>query len=116
MRIQVYQIDPERDEKNVIFMGYDFTLRHGGMDPSVYKCVFNGSVDCCSVEEVFILCNTDPPIGYNGHSLSVSDIVKVEGDGFYFCDRVGFKKLRNLFAVCYTLKYLHNTACRIVQT
>ena len=40
-----------------------------------------------------MVCNEDHPIGYNGHSLSVSDIVDVEGDGCYFCDRVGFKKL-----------------------
>ena len=93
MKIKVYQIDHEHDDKNVMFMECDFTMSHGGIDPSDYKCVFYGNVDCSNLEEVFILCNEDHPIGYNGHSLSVSDIVDVEGDGCYFCDRVGFKKL-----------------------
>ena len=93
MKIKVYQIDRDHDDKNLMFMGYDFTMSHGGIDPSDYKCVFDGNVECSDLEEVFTLCNEDHPIGYTGHSLSVSDIVDVEGDGCYFCDRVGFKKL-----------------------
>lgn len=93
MKIKVYQIDRDHDDKNLMFMGYDFTMSHGGIDPSDYKCVFDGNVECSDLEEVFTLCNEDHPIGYNGHSLSVSDIVDVEQDGCYFCDRVGFKKL-----------------------
>ena len=93
MKIKVYQIDRDHDDNNLMFMGYDFTMSHGGIDPSDYKCVFDGNVECSDLEEVFTLCNEDHPIGYNGHSLSVSDIVDVEGDGCYFCDRVGFKKL-----------------------
>ena len=44
MKIKVYQIDHEHDDKNVMFMGYDFTMSHGGIDPSDYKCVFDGNV------------------------------------------------------------------------
>ena len=81
MKIKVYQIDRDHDDKNVMFMGYDFTMSHGGVDPSDYKCVFDGNVECSDLEEVFTLCNEDHPIGYNGHSLSVSDIVDVGGAG-----------------------------------
>ena len=49
-------------------------------------------MDANNIEEVFALLNTDAPVGYNGHSLSVSDIVETQ-DGFHFCDSFGFKKL-----------------------
>ena len=64
MKIKVYQIDREHDDKNVMFMGYDFTMSHGGIDPSDYKCVFDGNVECSDLEEIFTLCNEDHPIGY----------------------------------------------------
>lgn len=92
MKIKVYQIDHEKDSRNVMFMNYAFTEKHGGIDPAVYKTVFDGNVDTDNLEEIFTLLNTDAPVGYNGHSLSVSDIVETE-DGFHFCDIIGFKKL-----------------------
>ena len=73
-------------------MGFDFAEKHGGVDSSVYKCVFDGSLNCSDIENIYTLCNTEHPIGYYGHSLSVSDIVELD-DGCYFCDSIGFKKL-----------------------
>ena len=92
MKVRIYQINKELDTENALFMGFDFAEKHGGVDPSVYKCVFDGSLNCSDIEEVYALCNTEHPIGYNGHSLSVSDIVELD-DGCYFCDSIGFKKL-----------------------
>ncbi len=93
MKIKVYQIDPDRDRKNLLFMHYTFTQQHGGVDPGVYKCVFDGSVDAKNLEDVFAQLNTQHPVGYNGHSLSVSDIVETENGDCYFCDSAGFQKL-----------------------
>ena len=92
MKVRIYQINKELDTENALFMGFDFAENHGGVDPSVYKCVFDGRLDFSDIEEVYALCNTEHPIGYNGHSLSVSDIVETD-DGCYFCDSIGFKKL-----------------------
>lgn len=92
MKVRIYQINKELDTENALFMGFDFAEKHGGVDSSVYKCVFDGSLNCLDIEEVYALCNTEHPIGYNGHSLSVSDIVELD-DGCYFCDSIGFKKL-----------------------
>lgn len=92
MNVKVYQISHERDKNNLMFMGYDFAQKHGGIDASAYKCVFDGEMDCESLEEIYNLCNTEPPIGYNGHSLSVSDVLEIRGN-CYFCDSVGFKSL-----------------------
>ena len=92
MKVRIYQINKELDTENALFMGFDFAENHGGVDSSVYKCVFDGRLDCSDIEEIYTLCNTEHPIGYYGHSLSVSDIVELD-DGCYFCDSIGFKKL-----------------------
>lgn len=94
MKVRIYQINKELDTESTLFMGFDFAEKHGGVDPSTYMCVFDGSLDFSDIEEVYALCNTEHPIGYYGHSLSVSDIVETN-DGCYFCDSIGFKKLAN---------------------
>lgn len=92
MKVRIYQINKELDTKNALFMGFDYAENHGGVDPLTYSCVFDGNLDFSDIEEVYALCNAEHPIGYYGHSLSVSDIVET-GDGCYFCDSIGFKKL-----------------------
>ena len=81
MKIKVYQIDQDSDRNRVGFMGYDFTMQHGGVNPSVYKTVFDGRVDCDDLEEIFSLFNSGsrPPTLF-GHSLSVSDVVEIQGE------------------------------------
>ena len=92
MKVRIYQINKELDTENALFTGFDYAEKHGGVDSSTYRCVFDGSLDFSDIEEIYALCNTEHPIGYYGHSLSVSDIVET-GDGCYFCDSIGFKKL-----------------------
>lgn len=101
MRIKVYQINGELDTQRLKFFGYKTALKDaGGIDPGIYRTVFDGDVDCSDLEEIFKLLNTECPVTYQGHSLSVSDVVEVcnsqEGNtdpGFYFCDTIGFRNL-----------------------
>ena len=100
MRINIYQIDSEKDTNRVKFIGYDETMKHGSIISQNYKCVFRGDVDG-DLEAVYSLFNAEERPGtYQGHSLSVSDIVEVIRDdtgqtqpGSYFVDRIGFEKL-----------------------
>ena len=39
MRINIYQIDGEKDTSRVKFSGYDETMNHGGIISQNYKCV-----------------------------------------------------------------------------
>ena len=92
MKVRIYQINKELDTENALFMGFDFAEKHGGVDPLTYSCVFDGNLDFSDIEEVYALCNAEHPIGYYGHSLSVSDIVELDNT-CHFCDSIGFKKL-----------------------
>ena len=83
MRINIYQIDGEKDINNVKFCSYDETMSHGGIISAKYKCVFHGYVNAKTVDDVYNIFNgfRDSNIGtYQGHSLSVSDIVEVVDD------------------------------------
>ena len=77
MRINIYQIDSEKDTNRVKFEGYEETLKYGGINPAIYKCVFHGDVDG-DLEAVYCTFNhPDHPGTFQGHSLSLSDIIEV---------------------------------------
>ena len=95
MRIRVFQINNEKDENNIMFRGFSDVQKKGGIDPTIYRQVYGGLVNCSDIEGVFAMCNTKHPPGHFGHSMSVSDVVEIcdgEDKGFYYCDSFGFKK------------------------
>ena len=96
MKIAIYQINPDRDENRVAFLNYEKLERFQGsaeLCSKIYDKVFEGEVDCGTLEEVYQMFNLDHPDGYRGRSLSVSDVVEVVGEEkstFHFCDSIGF--------------------------
>ena len=101
MKINIYQINHDRDDKRLMFFGLDEVQKLTGskmVKAEIYDKIFSGDVDCPSLEGVFHKFNYDHPAGYTGRSLSVSDVVEiVESNntekGFYYCDSFGFKKI-----------------------
>lgn len=100
MKIRVFQIQEDADAEHVMFQSYESIMEETGkIDPEIYRTVYDGDVDCETLEDVYGLLNTRHPPSYQGHSLSVSDVVEIqEGTeeterGLYFCDSIGFKPL-----------------------
>lgn len=99
MNIAIYQVNPDRDENNVAFLNYEKLERFQGsaaLRSEIYDKVFEGEVDCGTLEEVYQMFNLDHPDGYQGRSLSVSDVVEVVGEEkstFHFCDSIGFREV-----------------------
>ena len=101
MKINIYQINRDRDPQRLKFLGLDAarqTLRSAELDCAAYDKIYSGNVKCRNLEDVFTLFNSGRPEGFRGHSLSVSDVVEVEDaasitPGFYFCDSIGFKEI-----------------------
>jgi hypothetical protein len=46
------------------------------------------------LEHIYHVFNTNKPEDFKGHSLSVSDIVGLNGK-YYFCDSIGFVEIDN---------------------
>lgn len=95
MKIKLYQVNPEKDTKQVMFMPYGMI---DSVNKEIYDLVYESDLPCSSLEEVYAKLNIDHPSDYRCRSMSVSDVVEVcESDtvplGFYFCDMLGFKQI-----------------------
>ena len=101
MKIKIYQVNMERDKKRVAFMGYENLEKFQGstdVDSKIYDKVFEGEVNCFTLEKLYEIFNREHPAGYKGRSMSVSDVVEVI-DGttgksyFNFCDSFRFQRV-----------------------
>ena len=101
MNIRIYQVNMDRDSNNVCFMSYDRLEKLQGttdIDSTIYDKVFEGEVNCFTLEKLYEIFNCEHPAGYKGRSMSVSDVVEIV-DGmtgksyFHFCDSFGFKQI-----------------------
>ena len=97
----IYQINVDRDTANVCFIGMESLEKIKGtkeVNAAAYDRVYDGKMDCISLENIYQKFNVDHPADYTGRSLSVSDVVEFrESDtlkpGFYFVDSIGFKSI-----------------------
>ena len=97
----IYQINVDRDTANVCFIGMESLEKIKGtkeVNAVAYDRVYDGKMDCISLENIYQKFNVDHPADYKGRSLSVSDVVEIrESDtlnpGFYFVDSIGFKSI-----------------------
>lgn len=82
-----------------LFLSYDYAKKNGGVNMSDYQKVYSGEIPGNSeneiLEKLYMIFNVNHPEGFTGHSLSISDIVELEGKGFYFCDTIGWVKIAN---------------------
>ena len=88
-----------------MFMPYTWQQKNGGVDLELYYTEDSGTVEASSplaaCEKLFTLYNIDPPKGYHGRSMSVSDVVclwevtsRNEAPATaWFCDSIGFQRI-----------------------
>ena len=107
MTIKIHQIDENLDINCVSYASYDYTIKTAGhIDASIYTMVFEGDIECENLEDVFQKLNGYERPEYEGHSLSVSDIVQVCDEnaiipkGSYFCDTIGWRKIEGFGKEC----------------
>lgn len=99
MKYTIYQLPWEND---LVYMNFEFASKHGGVHISNYKKVYTGEIETSekvtdpityTLEKLFEKFNIDIPEDFTERSLSVSDIVVLDGIGTYFCDSIGWKKI-----------------------
>lgn len=101
MKIKIYQINLQRDEKRVAFASLDILPHFQGsaaVDAGIYDLVFDGEVKANGLEAVYRIFNLSHPEGYKGRSMSVSDVVEMtpedrEAPAYFFCDSIGFEEI-----------------------
>ena len=117
MKVAIYQVIPELDNSRMLYNSLEYIKKvHGGIVPAeAYEMVFEGEVEAETTEDIFYIFNANFPKGYKGRSLSVSDIVEfICSNGksiFYFCDSVGFERIRFKKERAMTFVQNHNYDC-----
>lgn len=119
----VFQLDSENSKvaRDIQFMGYDFVKENNiNLTLDLYKKVYEGTIhserseffdnstEIC--DHIYLKLNFNHPADFKGHSLSVSDIVMINGRYFY-CDdhgwtEVKFPKQTKTYKVTYFTKEL----------
>lgn len=89
MRVQIYQINNERDKNDQKFL----KLKSGQpLDSSMYDEVFDAEIEEKDLEAIYTRFNTEWHPLFRGHSLSVSDVVVMDGKAHY-CQPAGFTEV-----------------------
>jgi hypothetical protein len=102
MKYTVFQIPfPETEAAEKIYCRYAFM----GLDRidkvhlEYYKKSYEGNLETSKtnvnsiLEDLFRELNLNHPADYTGHSLSVSDMILIDGH-YYFCDSFGWKEVK----------------------
>ena len=97
MQYEIMQIK-EIKKCEYAWCGFDDALENG-FSLNHYKSVYSGVVegnDAYQVlEDLFYIFNCNHPEDYKAHSLSVSDVVFLDGN-YYYCDRFGWKLIEGV--------------------
>lgn len=93
---RIHQLKPEVDVM-MKFIGYDELLdRFGKPNPENYQVVYDGQLETNNLDAIYEKFNINHPPGYQGHSLSMSDVIELyddSGSTFHYVDRFGFKEI-----------------------
>lgn len=97
-RYAIYQITDHSKGREYQFMGLDFVTSHDmAVDAADYAFIYGGRLSGEeTLDSLYEKFNLNHPAGYEGHSLSVSDVVVMQRDGqtkAYYVDSFGFKEL-----------------------
>lgn len=100
-KYSIYQLDfsnPVVVNERIAYMSWDYITNHCGFDLQRYNKVYEGEIesddiDSVTLEELFRIFNIDHPANFRGHSLSVSDVVILDGKKYY-CDNYGWQLIR----------------------
>ena len=106
MRYKLFQI---KDVENCpyVFSGLSFAQKDNKFSLKDYEVVYSGEIDLetyddegnedidHTLEYLFDMFNIYQPEDFKSRSMSVSDVVELDGE-YYYCDHAGFKKITDM--------------------
>ena len=108
MKYEIYQLNTDLENgAEMRFMNYQWNTSNGHeITADKYLKVYEGEIDEGSqkvfdpiiyvAEKLYEMFNINRPADFTGHSMSVSDVVVLDGKAYY-CNNVGFKELPDFF-------------------
>ena len=95
---EIYQLKRIPENRDISFESMDH-LKIRGIKPEAtrYEKVYSGTTsDDTTLEDIFFQFNMNRPLDFTGHSLSVSDVVVLNGEAHYV-DDFGFQLIPDFF-------------------
>ena len=89
MRVKIYQINSDRDADRQKFMSLNDDQT---VSSAIYDEVFNAEIDETDLEAIYARFNTSHHPLFRGHSLSVSDVIVMDGKAHYV-QSLGFTEI-----------------------
>jgi hypothetical protein len=95
MEYKIYQLKSNEEGYKYMFRRYD---ENNVPSKSLYNVVYSGEVESSEnvmdvLEGLYVTFNVNHPADFKGHSLSVSDVVELDGK-YYYCDSFGYVELK----------------------
>ena len=91
MEYKIYQLTKKTDYR---FESWKWAKEK--FDMNDYTCMYDGTItgdnNYSMLEDLFYKFNMERPEDFRGHSLSVSDVVSLEGK-LYYCDSCGWVEI-----------------------
>ena len=92
-----YKIKQIKDVENCAYAFKRYEWAKNVLDLNDYEVVYEGELDCPempnALEELFEIFNVRRPKDFERRSMSISDIVEIDGKNYY-CDFVGWEELK----------------------
>ena len=92
-----YKIKQIKDVENCAYAFKRYEWAKNVLDLNDYEVVYEGELDCPempnALEELFEIFNVKRPKDFERRSMSISDIVEIDGKNYY-CDFVGWDELK----------------------
>lgn len=97
--VRVWQLKPDVDVYMKFIRYEEMCKKFGPPDQRNYQVVYDGVAETNDLDAIYMKFGNDGsgfPLGYKGHSLSMSDVLELydsEGSRFYYVDRYGFQEI-----------------------
>lgn len=94
---RIWQLKPDSDIM-IRFIGYEDLINRGNgePDPANYQTVYDGQIGTNNLDVIYMRFNIEHPHGFEGHSLSMSDVIELydeSGSQFHYVDTFGFREI-----------------------
>lgn len=94
--VRIWQLKADSDFSMRFISLEELKKQFGEPSKDSYLTVYDGNLSTNNLDEIYEICNMNHPVGYNGHSLSMSDVVELydeSGSSFHYVDRFGFQEI-----------------------
>lgn len=93
MKYSIYQLNDSKEGKALLFETYDNVKNK--VDKKNYVQVWTGDIEESDdiVDDIYKAFGVSLPIGFYGHTPSISDVIVLENGEAYYINDIGFAKL-----------------------